>query len=87
MIFYRLINKRLKSISTKAGNDNEFSLVDDSFIGKEIKDINDRAAKIEDRLKQVEDRYWRQFTAMEKAIQQINSQSTWLIQQFGMGGQ
>ncbi|WP_281168103.1 flagellar filament capping protein FliD [Desulfoscipio gibsoniae] len=77
----------MKSISTKAGNDNEFSLVDDSFIGKEIKDINDRAAKIEDRLKQVEDRYWRQFTAMEKAIQQINSQSTWLIQQFGMGGQ
>ena len=28
-----------------------------------------------------EDTYWKQFTAMEKAIQQMNSQSSWLMQQ------
>ena len=30
-----------------------------------------------------EDTYWKQFTAMEKAIQQMNSQSSWLTQQTG----
>jgi flagellar hook-associated protein 2 len=34
----------------------------------------------------LEDRYYRQFTAMEKAIQQMNSQSMWLMQQFGTYG-
>ena len=33
----------------------------------------------------VENRYWKQFTAMEKAIQQMNAQSAWLAQQFGGG--
>lgn len=83
---YENVNKAMKNISAKAGSESEFSLVDDSFIGKEIEGVDDRIEQMEDRLKQVEDRYWRQFTAMEKAIQQLNSQSTWLSQQFGIGG-
>jgi flagellar hook-associated protein 2 len=39
--------------------------------------------RFEDRLIQVEDRYWRQFTAMEKAIQRSNQQSMFLMNQFG----
>lgn len=69
----------------KAGSDSDFSLVDNSFIGKEIKGIDEEIEKWEDRLQQIEDRYWRQFTAMEKAIQQMNQQSMWLMQQFGGG--
>jgi len=34
---------------------------------------------------QIEDRYWRQFTAMEKAIQRANQQSAYLMQNFFSG--
>ena len=33
-------------------------------------------------LQSKEDRYWKQFNAMEKAMQKMNSQSSWLSQQF-----
>lgn len=58
---------------------------DQSFIGKRLGDINDDLDRWETRLKQIENRYWRQFTAMEKAISQMNQQSAWLAQQFGGG--
>jgi len=54
-------------------------------IGKNLKSIDDQISRFEDRLKMVEDRYWRQFTAMERAIQRANSQATYLMQQFGGG--
>ncbi|WP_269078948.1 flagellar filament capping protein FliD [Planococcus halocryophilus] len=34
----------------------------------------------QDRLTSIEDRYWKQFTAMEKALSKMNSQSTWMQQ-------
>jgi len=54
-------------------------------IGKNIKSINDQISRFEDRLEMIENRYWRQFTAMEQAIQRANSQSMYLMQQFGGG--
>lgn len=84
---YDDINNAMESIIDKAGSDTAYSLVDNSFIGKEIQDIDERIETLEERLQQMEDRYWRQFTAMEKAIQQMNAQSMWLMQQFGTGGQ
>ncbi len=80
---YEDVNNAMKRISDKAGSKNDYSLVDDSFIGKRIDRIEDQIDRKEERLTQVEDRYWRQFTAMEKAIQQMNQQSAWLSQQFG----
>ncbi|GAA0498893.1 flagellar hook-associated protein 2 [Salinibacillus aidingensis] len=52
-------------------------------MGRRLDDLNDRISAFEDRLVQVEDRYWSQFTEMEKAIQRMNSQSNYLMQQFG----
>ncbi|MTI86018.1 MAG: flagellar hook protein [Firmicutes bacterium] len=83
---YEDVNNAMKRISDKAGSKNDYSLVDDSFIGKRIDRIEDQIDRKEERLTQVENRYWRQFTAMEKAIQQMNQQSAWLSQQFGSGG-
>jgi flagellar hook-associated protein 2 len=54
-------------------------------IGRNLNNVDKQIDRFEDRLKQIEDRYWRQFTAMEKAIQQSNSQSMYLMQQFGGG--
>lgn len=48
-----------------------------------MKQLNKQIDTFQDRLTQIEDRYWRQFTAMEKAISQMNEQSDYLMQQFG----
>jgi flagellar hook-associated protein 2 len=55
-------------------------------IGRELTDVDKRIYAFQDRLVKVEDRYWRQFSAMESAIQRSNQQSMYLMQQFG-GGQ
>lgn len=48
--------------------------------GKRMKQLNKQIDTFQDRLTQIEDRYWRQFTAMEKAISQMNEQSDYLMQ-------
>lgn len=57
-----------------------------SNLGKQINDYNKRMDALNERLKQEEDRYYRQFDAMEAAIQRLNQQSAWLAQQVA-GGQ
>ncbi|MCA0971577.1 flagellar hook-associated protein 2 [Halobacillus litoralis] len=69
------------SIRRKAGNINS---TDESYtLGRQIKDMNDRMDSFQERLSMIEDRYWAQFGEMERAIQQMNSQSAYLMQQFG----
>ncbi len=78
----KTIDSTIKKIEEKAGKP---SWTNQKFIlGKNLNDVDTQIDRFEDRLLQIEDRYWRQFTAMEKAIQQSNSQSTYLMQQFGM---
>ncbi|MDZ5711484.1 flagellar filament capping protein FliD [Jeotgalibacillus sp. HH7-29] len=72
-------------LRTKAGN--EFSTLQNYSLGKSIVNVDERIQRFEDRLIQVEDRYWAQFTAMEKAVSQANSQGMYLMSQLGMGGQ
>jgi flagellar hook-associated protein 2 len=78
------IDQTVEKIELKAGNalrtNAQFTL------GRELTDVDKRISAFEDRLVQVEDRYWRQFSAMEAAIQRSNQQAAYLMQQFG-GGQ
>lgn len=76
------IDSAMKSITEKAGRAG--SLVDQSIIGKQIDEVDDRIDQMEDYLIRAETRYWNQFTAMEKALQQMQSQSNWLMAQLGM---
>lgn len=71
----------MKQIEAKAGKST--SIGNNFRIGKELNSIKDEMRDFEDRLNQIEDRYWAQFTAMEKAIQKMNSQSAQLMSQFG----
>ena len=57
-----------------------------SLIDKDVSEIDKRISRETERLASLEERYWKQFTALEKAMSQMNSQSSWLSQQFG-GGQ
>ncbi|SDZ33793.1 flagellar hook-associated protein 2 [Evansella caseinilytica] len=44
-------------------------------LGRQLNDIEDRITNFERRLQQKETRYWAQFTALEKAMAQMNSQA------------
>lgn len=56
--------------------------LDQYSMGKRLQQMDTRIADFQRKLAQVEDRYWRQFTAMEKAIQRMNEQSNYLFSQF-----
>ena len=80
---YRALDNAVDRITDTAGTSAD--LVDTSRIGKQIQVINDTISREEDRLQQVEERYWRQFTALERFIAQMNSQSAWLTSLLGGG--
>ncbi|SHE72112.1 flagellar hook-associated protein 2 [Desulfofundulus australicus DSM 11792] len=85
MRLYDDVNSAMDLISDRAGTSSSYSTADNSAIGRQIAAVNERISIMEERLQQLEDRYWRQFTAMEQAIQQMNAQSAWLAMQLGMG--
>ncbi|UFJ40045.1 flagellar hook-associated protein 2 [Brevibacillus humidisoli] len=75
---YDELKKTMDEVTKKAGSST--TLFDDSVLGKSIQNIDDEIDRWEDRLQTIEDRYWKQFTAMEKAIAQYNSQGSWFAQ-------
>lgn len=77
---YDQVSASMQRITNTAGSVS--SGVDNSSLGREIDRTEKRIKTLEERLQEVEDRYYRQFTAMEEAIQRMNSQSQWLTQQF-----
>ncbi|MCL6558412.1 MAG: flagellar filament capping protein FliD, partial [Firmicutes bacterium] len=82
---YDTLNDFIDRLTDEAGYPSNFSLYDDSYIADIIKDLDERISETEDRLKTLEDRYWRQFTAMEQAIALFNTQSAWLTRQTSGG--
>lgn len=49
-------------------------------LGRTISDLDTKISDWKDRLKDIEERYWNQFSAMESAIQKANSQSSFFSQ-------
>ncbi|WP_432354617.1 flagellar filament capping protein FliD [Sporosarcina sp. A2] len=54
-------------------------------LGRALDDMNKQIERFEVRMKAVENRYWKQFSAMESAIQRANNQSASLMNAFGGG--
>ncbi|MEG1125251.1 MAG: flagellar filament capping protein FliD [Oscillospiraceae bacterium] len=54
----------------------------DSTIARQMKLIDDSLSNLNSKYKSEYDRYWKQFNNMEQMIQKMNSQSSWLSQQF-----
>ncbi|TKC17043.1 flagellar hook-associated protein 2 [Robertmurraya kyonggiensis] len=76
------LKSTMDTIEQKAG---KATSVNTTFsLGRNLDSIEDQIDRFQERLIQIEDRYWRQFTAMEKAIQQANTQSAYITQQFSM---
>ncbi len=66
------IENVIDNIEARAGN----SIVNSSqyTLGREINNINDRLDKFQDYLDNLEDRYWKQYSYMEKMLANSNSQ-------------
>ena len=77
---YEAVNQGMKSITLRAGYGD--AAYDQSFLSEEIRRMNQRIDTMEARLVRTEERYYRQFTVMEQALQRMNMQSMWLVQQF-----
>ncbi len=83
---YDVVDAGIEYLSDKAGSESSFSMVDNSYIGKRLSALDLEIEDWEKRLVEAEDKYWRQFTFMETMINQMNTQSAWLAQQFGQNG-
>lgn len=78
------LDETRKKIVQKAGSD---TAVNNTFsLGRTLNGYDSQISRFEDRLQMVETRYYRQFGAMEAAIQRANQQSAYLMNSFG-GGQ
>jgi flagellar hook-associated protein 2 len=73
----------MSRITDKAGSN--AALYDNSVLGRDISRLNQSISLAEDRLLRLEVRYYRQFTAMEQAINRMNQQSMWLTQMLFSG--
>lgn len=67
-------------IERKAGKSTH--TLDNYAIGKQMKEVDERISIFEKRMEQVEQKYWNQFTQMEKAISNLNQQADYLYSQF-----
>lgn len=81
---YARIEQAINDVKLRIDNKG-YETSNDTSIKKEITGIDKRLLRMEKLLKEKEDRYYKQFTAMEKALSKYNSQSSWLSSQFGMG--
>lgn len=54
---------------------------DQSYLGKQIRDYEDRLSAMEERLIRTEQMHWNKFTAMERVLGQLYAQGDWLTQQ------
>ncbi len=75
----------MERVTRTAGN--PVHRFDQSFLGNEIRRFEERLDAMEERMQRVEQRYWRQFTTMERMLSDMYAQSDWLSQQLmGMMG-
>ena len=56
---------------------------DQNFISKKIKEHDDKMESLKKALEVERQRYWNQFTALEKTLSKLNAQSSWLTDMMG----
>lgn len=80
------LDNGVSALAERAGGYKGKLLPHQFTLGRNLENVDDRIAQFEDRMASVENRYYRQFTAMEQAMSRANSQSNYLTQ-FMNGGQ
>jgi flagellar hook-associated protein 2 len=80
---YERLNVAISQLGTIAGSPNS-SVDTKSTIAQQLKSLDSNIFREQSKINAYEERMWKQFTAMEKALQQLNSQGSWLSQQLGL---
>ncbi|MFZ5899709.1 MAG: flagellar filament capping protein FliD, partial [Bacillota bacterium] len=79
---YDVAKTVLDRLTAEAGSFAASTDYDNSYLGRTLKSMDSQIDRMEKHLQELEDRYWKQFTALEQAISRMNAQSAWLSQQF-----
>lgn len=79
------ISSTIGKVEARAGN--VLKTEQTYTMGKELIRVRDDIDRLEDQLKMAEQRYWNQFNAMEKMMQNLNNQSNQLLSYLGVSQQ
>lgn len=79
---YDTLKGSMDKISNVAGFTASLSGDTESFLAKQIESYEKSLDRMDYRLKQLEDRYYKQFDAMEMALNQLTQQSNWIYSMF-----
>ncbi|PYY29575.1 flagellar filament capping protein FliD [Paenibacillus illinoisensis] len=80
---YSTLNTQINKIMKRIGSGTVSDAADSSQLGEQIRGLNSRMDVLKTRMQAAEDRYYKQFTAMELALQKLNSKGSWLSSQLG----
>ena len=80
---YGALNTQINKVIKRIGSGRISDAADSSQFGEQIRGINSRLDVLKMRMKAAEDRYYKQFTAMEMALHKLNSKGSWLSSQLG----
>ncbi|AWP25430.1 flagellar filament capping protein FliD [Paenibacillus sp. Cedars] len=79
---YNTLNEQMETIKKKIGV-GAADTIDDSVMGKQLKELNAQEVRWKSKLLDIENRYYKQFTAMETALQKMNAQQASLSSLLG----
>ncbi len=75
------LGKWVSALDSRAGS--PATSIDQSYLSRQIANINQSVALWEERLAAKEEKYYKQYSVLESYIANMNTQSSWLSQQFG----
>ncbi|MBQ7668884.1 MAG: flagellar filament capping protein FliD [Clostridia bacterium] len=79
---YAVMSTAMQAVQQKAGTSKTGT--DDSVLGQKMSRLNSYISKQQDRLATLEERYYKQFAAMEDALSKLNSQSSYINSMLGL---
>lgn len=78
---YDTLTDKMKSSTMRSA----YTIYNDKQLDKELKEVEDQISKWEDRVKDYEDHWYKKFSAMEKALAQLQAQTSQLASLLGTG--
>ena len=76
--------EKLRNVSASSSTRSFGFFYDDKKVKKDYEDYEDKISDWEDYVSKIEDKYYKQFSAMETAMSKLNSQQTYMQNMFGM---
>ena len=78
-----IYNNLLKAMNSNKDLSSALTFYNDKQLDKEIDTYKDRVSTLQEKMIAEEDKYYKQFSAMESAMAKMQSQQTYLAQLFG----